>query len=73
MHDYIFPDDVIISHVSCHVDDEDHEYPIDPPVRVHAGQRVRIGVFQDKAYVELDPELLEAWHDGQAQVQGGHP
>ena len=46
---------MIIYKVTCQVNGVDVEYPIDPPVRVVAGQRVRIGVFQGKAYIELDP------------------
>ena len=58
MMDYIWEEhNVIIHNVTCQVDGVDVGCPIDPPVRVAAGQRVRIGVFEGKAYVELDPEI----------------
>ena len=59
--DYIWEkNNVIIYKVTCQVDGVDVEYTIDPPVRVAAGQRVRIDVFEGKAYVELDTEIDDA-------------
>ena len=47
---------MIIYKVTCQVNGVDVEYSIDPPVRVVAGQRVRIGVFQGKGIHRTGPE-----------------